>query len=79
MMRATADERAALRQRFRQEWEDGARCGFSRVYPGKREKGGYPAGFHNWPLDRRNSWFSGYYVGFCDRLRVAQEDGSDGA
>ena len=26
---------------------------------GERKKGGYPKGFHDWPLERRNPWFAG--------------------
>ena len=39
-------------------------------FDGEREPGGYPRGFHAWPLDRRNSWFAGFNVGFHDRLKL---------
>jgi hypothetical protein len=62
-----------LRRRWPDEWVDGARCGFLQRYDGKREPGGYPLGFHRWPLDHRNAWFAGFNRGFCDRFRISQE------
>jgi hypothetical protein len=41
-----------------------------RQFEGLREASGYPRGFHSWPLDKRNAWFSGYNLGFHDRLRM---------
>jgi hypothetical protein len=66
-------ERDALREQWPAEFRDGARCGFLQRYDGDREAGGYPRGFHRWPLDRRNAWFAGFNVGFHDRLRLARE------
>ena len=66
-------EVAQLRQLWPDEFRDGARCGFLHRFDGDRESGGYPRGFHTWLLGRRNSWFSGFNVGFQDRLRLAQE------
>lgn len=59
-------EREAIRARWPAEWRDGARCGLSQKYEGPRERGGYPIGFHGWPLDRRNAWHAGFNYG---RLR----------
>ncbi len=64
---------ARLRRRWPDEFRDGARCAFLLRFDGDRETGGYPRGFHHWPLDRRNAWFAGFNVGFHDRLRLAQE------
>jgi hypothetical protein len=64
-----SDEVAMIRARWPSAWENGARCGFE----GERDSGSYPTGFHAWPLDRRNSWYSGYNRGYCDRLRHASE------
>jgi hypothetical protein len=72
-------ERARLKGRFPDESNDGARCGFLRRYPGKRDPGGFPRGFHGWELPRRNAWYCGFNVGLCDRLRVALEEAADEA
>jgi hypothetical protein len=79
-MRPTNDARAAParaerdltspRNKWPAEFRDGARCAFLRQFDGNREKGGYPLGFHRWPLDRRNAWFAGFNVGFHDRLKL---------
>jgi len=66
-------EREALRSRWPDEFRDGARCAFLREYPGDREAGGYPRGFHQWPLERRNAWFAGFNVGFHDRLHLSRK------
>jgi hypothetical protein len=62
-------ERVRLREAWPHEFRDGARCGFLRKFDGDREAGGYPLGFHQWPLDRRNAWFAGFNRGLIDRLR----------
>jgi hypothetical protein len=64
----------AIRERWPHEFRDGARCGFLQRYDGNRERGGYPLGFHRWPLERRNAWYAGFNRGFCDRLRLANEE-----
>jgi hypothetical protein len=64
---------ADLRKTWPDEFRDGARCGFLQNYEGKRERGGYPKGFHQWPLDRRSAWFDGFSVGFHDRVRLSAE------
>jgi hypothetical protein len=61
-------ERNIIKSRWPEEWRDGARCGFFLRFPGQRETGGYPLGFHRWPLDRRSAWYAGFNVGFHDRL-----------
>ena len=63
-----ADEVARLRQRWPDEFRDGARCAFLRRFDGARQEGGYPLGFRRWPLERRNAWFAGFNRGFHDRL-----------
>ncbi len=68
------DEVARLRQRWPDEFRDGARCGFLSRFDGKREKGGYPRRFHVWPIERRNAWFAGLNIGFHDRLRLFREE-----
>ena len=60
-------EREALLNRWPDEFRDGARCALLREYPGDRERGGYPRGFHQWLLDRRNAWFAGFNLGHHQR------------
>ncbi len=74
---SAADEVARLRNRWPDEWRDGARCAFLQNYSGDREPGGYPRGFHRRSLERRNAWFSGFNQGFHDRLRLAKQVLSD--
>ena len=62
-----------LRERWPTEYRDGARGAFLLRFEGDREPGGYPRGFHRWPLDRRNTWFAGFNRGYHDRLRVLDE------
>lgn len=62
-------ERAAIRAVWPAEFDDGARCGFSGNFDGPRELGGYPRGFHSWPLERRNGWYAGFNKGRCDKER----------
>jgi hypothetical protein len=65
------DDADRLRQCWRDEFTDGARCAFLRRFDGNREEGGYPRGFHHWPLDRRNAWFAGFNKGRCDRQQAS--------
>jgi hypothetical protein len=66
-MSETRNARRALRAKYPSEFDDGARCGATLTYPGKREPGGYPKGFHGWALDRRNAWFGGFNAGYAKR------------
>jgi hypothetical protein len=61
-------------ERLPAEFRDGARCGFLQREEGPRDPGGYPRGFHRWPLERRNAWFAGFNVGYHDRLRLSQSE-----
>jgi hypothetical protein len=67
----------ALRNELRRKWQgafdDGARCAFMGEYPGEREAGGYPKGFHSWQLEKRNAWFAGFNLGLIDRARFEEE------
>jgi hypothetical protein len=67
------DERARLKRAWPVEFADGARCAFHQRHPGRREPGGYPLGFHHWPLERRNSWFAGFNFGLLERQRALME------
>jgi hypothetical protein len=50
-------------------FDQGVRDGATMMFDGPREKGNYPAGFHQWPTARRNAYYSGYNVGRITRLR----------
>ncbi|WP_292533533.1 hypothetical protein [Methylocystis sp.] len=63
-------QRIALRQAWPEDFDRGARDGLMQQFDGLREKGGYPLGFHNWPLQRRNAYFAGYNKGRLDRLSL---------
>jgi hypothetical protein len=60
VMTAPESERAAIRAEWPTEFNDGARCGFSGEFDGPREQGGYPVGFHKWPLECRTAWTKGF-------------------
>jgi hypothetical protein len=60
-------DREALLSRWPDEFRDGAKCGLLNEYTGARERGGYPRGFHQWPLDRRNAWYAGFNLGYHQR------------
>jgi len=62
-----------LRAAWPAEFNDGARCAFMGKYNGARELGGYPKGFHDWPLDRRNAWYAGWNCGDIDREKFEAE------
>jgi hypothetical protein len=60
--------RQALRARYPELFDDGARMGFrGDPDPGPREPGGYPLGFHQLQLEARNAWWSGWNKGRLDR------------
>lgn len=63
-----------LRKAWPAEFDDGARCAFALNFPGEREAGGYPKGFHTWPLAQRDAWFCGYNKGRCDRLCASKKE-----
>lgn len=58
-----AAERRALQRAYPKAFEDGRRVG-AGVVRGRREPGGYPKGFHAWPLERRNAWWAGANLGY---------------
>jgi hypothetical protein len=60
-------ERAALRARHPEIFDDGARFGYLGRAAGARERGGYPLGFHKLELAARNAWFAGWSQGRIDR------------
>jgi hypothetical protein len=56
-----------LRTHWPDEFKDGVDCGLLNEFPGVHEPGGYPNGFHSWPLERRNAWIAGFNVGYTKR------------
>ena len=60
-----------IRRDFPSEFVDGESmgAGWEPTSEG-REKGGYPLGFHAWPLERRNAWFAGFNFGYGRRKRL---------
>jgi hypothetical protein len=61
-----------LQHKWPPEFADGVRCGFLQKHDGARDPAGYPQGFGQWQLERRNAWFAGFNVGFHDRQRLPQ-------
>ena len=61
--------RASLREKWPNEFLDGGKVAYFGEAEGEREKGGYPKGFHDWALERRNAWFAGFNAGwiYCRR------------
>ena len=58
-------ERVAIRKQWPAEFDDGVRS----------LPGGYPKGFHAWPLARRNVWFAGFNIGHFERHKREAADG----
>jgi len=56
-----------MRRDFPGEFADGESMGAGWEPGGEREKGGYPLGFHAWPVERRNAWFAGFNLGYARR------------
>jgi hypothetical protein len=52
---------------FPGEFERGYKSGFTGEDEATCDQGGYPFGFHNWTLDRRNAWWAGFNQGNCRR------------
>jgi hypothetical protein len=70
---AEADaERVRLKCAWPEAFRDGVRAAFG-VFPPDRLPGGYPKGFHGWPLEQRNAYFSGFNFGFSDRRRLRDQ------
>jgi hypothetical protein len=68
-MPSNHDYVAAIRAKWIDEYRDGARCGADLKINGPREIGGYPKGFHEWLLERRNAWLAGFNMGYSERAR----------
>ena len=61
-----------IRRDFPREFTDGENMGAGWEPDGEREKGGYPVGFHAWPLERRNAWFAGFNLGYARQKRLGR-------
>lgn len=60
-------QREQLHCKWPKEFADGFQYGATGKELGERLKGGYPVGFHFWPLERRNAWYAGFNQGYHDR------------
>jgi hypothetical protein len=73
---------AALVDRLAARWPDEFRFGYHFGFCGKADppcdRAGYPAGFHSWPLDRRNAWWCGWNQGRLAVKKAAARDDCDG-
>jgi hypothetical protein len=67
LMNDANSPRKFLRRAWPAEFDDGVRSGLTLKFEGPRELGGYSKGFHSWPLEKRNAWFSGFNVGYVKR------------
>jgi hypothetical protein len=56
-------ERERIKLTYPDEFAEGAK----RAFIGDHL---YPSGFPAWPLGKRNAWFAGFNVGYCDRARL---------
>ncbi len=72
-MSDTTSERRVLRSKWPDAFDDGVRCGLMLPFAGPRDSGGYPQGFRQWPLEKRNAWFSGLNVGLLKREATHEE------
>jgi hypothetical protein len=62
------EERERIKLAYPDEFADGAKRAFTGDHL-------YPPGFAAWLLERRNAWFAGFNVGYCDLTRARLEDG----
>ena len=64
---AEADaERAQLKRLYPNAFKDGLLVG-AGIKEGPREPGGYPKGFHQWELEKRNAWWAGANLGYLQK------------
>ena len=59
--------RAELCKQFPQEFGHGYRYGVSGGVQQPCDAAGYPIGFREWPLVRRNAWWAGFNLGHTQR------------
>lgn len=63
----TRAERRRLQRLYPQVFKDGKYVG-AGIQRGKREPGGYPLGFHQWELEKRNAWWAGANLGYLTQI-----------
>jgi hypothetical protein len=59
--------RGDLLARHPDEFRHGYLTGNSGERQAYSDDAGYPAGFHTWPLERRNAWYTGWNLGNVER------------
>jgi hypothetical protein len=64
--RTARNERRRLQRLHPEAFKDGLLVG-AGVKEGPREPGGYPKGFHQWELEKRNAWWAGANIGFLQK------------
>jgi len=69
--------REKLAEKWPAEYADGVAIGLGEKPEGPREPGGYLKGFHAWPLERRNAWWSGANMGVVLFSRLQDGDADE--
>jgi hypothetical protein len=64
-------ERERIKLAYPDEFADGAKRAFTGDHL-------YPSCFAAWSLGKRNAWFAGFNVGYCDRARARLERDTHG-
>jgi hypothetical protein len=64
------DQRREIRKQWPAEFNAGLNFGLSGKAEFPSDPGGYPKGFHAWPLQRRNAWFAGFNFGYLARCEA---------
>jgi hypothetical protein len=69
-------ERRRWREAYPAEFSDGLRIAFFGEAKAERDPagGGYPHGFHQWSIDRRNAWFCGFNLGYVRRKKQTEQE-----
>jgi hypothetical protein len=68
-------EVARLQARWPEEFQLGWRAGYLRKSDPPCDSAGYPRGLHEWPVDRKNAWWSGRNQG---RIKLEKKGSSNG-
>jgi hypothetical protein len=69
------NERRRLKRLHHDAYKDGLLVG-AGIKEGSREPGGYPKGFLQWALEKRNAWWAGANLGY---LRTHPHKSSEAA
>lgn len=65
-------ERRRLKRLYPDAFKDGLLVG-AGIKEGPREPGGYPRGFHAWPLEKRNAWWAGANLGYLQKHQESDD------